>query len=124
MIELLNSLTDNEINFICNLDYGNDFQKHKNEFLKVIKNEGYVDLNNQNWYPYEVIELGSNWLQEGHEKEFTVCTLIVLKNILNENDLSNDIEIKLDNHSKDYESLNTEYRTQINDYINQIIEKC
>ena len=78
--ELLHSLTDEEINYISNLDYGMEADLHKKELLKVISKNGIVDCQNtQNWHPYEVIELGSHVLQKGHEKEYTCCNAIILK---------------------------------------------
>ncbi|MBK9578571.1 MAG: hypothetical protein IPO40_15955 [Fibrobacteres bacterium] len=48
------------------------------------------------WYPYEVIELGAGHLQEGHEREFTACILMVLFNIASGQDAVRDQEEFID----------------------------
>ncbi len=122
--ELLQSLSEQERNFISNLDYGNGSSQHKCELDKVIENEGVVDFDKQGvWYPYEVIELGKNWLQEGHEREFTTCMAIVLKNMLDGDDKSNDIEIILGSCGGDIEKLPTELKCLINEFVEKLINK-
>ncbi|MET1254073.1 hypothetical protein [Aliikangiella maris] len=59
----------------------------------------------QSWYPAEVYELGSNWLQKNHEREFTICTLLVIYNSINGSDRYTDLDTKFDNHAWEYEKL-------------------
>lgn len=88
--EFLESLTDVERDFVAGLDYGSDAAKHRQEFDLVIERQGQVDFKNQLWHPYEVIELGKNWLQVGHEREFIACAGIFLLNISTGADRIND----------------------------------
>ena len=94
--ELLNSLSGVERGYIANRDYGNDAEKHREQLDIVIQREGAVDMAAQYWFPYEVIELCKNHLEEGHEREFASCLGIVFKNMLEGNDKANDIDFILD----------------------------
>ena len=93
--EYLNSLTESERDFIAELDYGQDAALHREELNRVIENGGNADLDNQLWYPYEVIELGKNWLQKNHEREFVACAAIILHNIITGEDNINDLDISM-----------------------------
>ena len=93
--DFITGLSEEERNFIAELDYGNDANRHREELDRVIESGGRVDHENQGWYPYEVIELGKNWLQEGHEREFVACAGIVLQNICDESDICNEWEINM-----------------------------
>ena len=122
--ELIQSLTEDERNFISSLDYGDSASVHRNELDKVIENDGIVNFKEQGvWYPYEVIELGMNCLQKGHEKEFAACMVIVLINMLGGDDISNDIEIILDYSGNDIEKLPKNLKCIINDFIEKLINK-
>ncbi len=70
LVAFLASLTEGERDFIASLDYGNGAGTHREQPDRLIKNGGNLDGEQQFWFPYEVIELGKNWLQDGHEREF------------------------------------------------------
>ncbi|NRB76275.1 MAG: hypothetical protein HRU46_18090 [Verrucomicrobiales bacterium] len=108
--EFLKSLTDAERDFIAALDYGNDLEKHRQEIDLVIERQGQVNFEKQLWYPYEVIELGKNWLQEGHEREFVACAGIVLQNITAGADNMNDWEINMSVLRDSWEGLQALHR--------------
>ena len=93
--DFIKGLSEKERNFIAHLDYGNDSRKHRIELDCVINSQGRVDHKNQGWYPYEVIELGKNWLQDRHEREFVACAGIVLQNICDGSDICNDWNISM-----------------------------
>ncbi|MCF6314140.1 MAG: hypothetical protein L3J39_16955 [Verrucomicrobiales bacterium] len=94
--EYLKSLTEEERDFIAGLDYENDFSEHRKELDRVIMNGGNIDSKKQLWFPYEVVELGENWFQDGHEREFVACAGIVLHNIFTGADQMNDVDIDMD----------------------------
>lgn len=123
LTELLKSLSDDERDFIAGLDYGNDQPKHRSELDIVIDNEGVVDIEKQYWHPYEVIELGKNWLQENHEREYTACMGIVLKNMLLGTDECTDIELLIDNQSSSISTLPLELKHMLEEAIEEIINE-
>jgi hypothetical protein len=122
--QLLHSLSDSERDFIAGLDYGNDREAHRAAFDIVIDQAGNVDFDVQGcWYPYEVIELGKNWLQEGHEREFAACMGIVLRNIEIGRDRMNDLEDILAQHYDSIRQLPTGLREVLDSLIERIINK-
>lgn len=117
----LKSLTEQERNFISNLDYTANHERHRAELDKVIENGGLVYFIYQGcWYPYEVIELGTNVLMKGHEREFTACVIIVLMNILNGGDRSNDINCLVDYYHQESNNLTSDLRMIIEPIIKKI----
>lgn len=104
MIEFIQSITDAEMNFIANLDYGCGKEEHLQALKKVIFEQGGICNNDQLWYPAEVYELGSNSLQQGHEREFVICTLLVILNVIKG---YGHIELseKFDHHAWAYDQL-------------------
>jgi hypothetical protein len=90
LVELLRSLSDSERDFIANLSNRQEAGAHRRQLDLVIANGGVVDFTAQCWTPYEVIDLGKNVLEIGHEREFAACNGIALLNISTGNDRSND----------------------------------
>jgi hypothetical protein len=113
--DLLKSLTDSELKFIAERDYGVDADIHL-EQLKVLitAQHGYL-TDGQHWHPYEVIELCAHTLTPGHEKEFTACTLLVLRAVASGFDRSTDLDWKFEDRAQDYDALPTPYRDAILD---------
>lgn len=120
---LLESLTDQERDFIAGLDCGNDAQKHRQQLDIVIQNGGEVDMKHQIWCPYEVIELGKNHLQKGHEREYAACLGVVFTNLLKENDRMNDVDMILENQMAEIDSLPVELRQLLHSFIDEFIKK-
>jgi len=90
----------------------------------VIERQGEVDFDTQGfWYPYEVIELGKNWLQEGHEREYAACMGIVLRNIEAGRDRSNDLEDILAQHYDSIRALPHDLHEMIDLQIERMIKK-
>lgn len=122
--QLLQSLSDSERDFIAGLDYGEDREAHRAALDTVIEHAGNVDFDAQGyWHPYEVIELGKNWLQEGHEREYAACMGIVLRNIKTGRDRSNDLEYILTQHYDSIQQLPAELREVIDSLIEEIMNK-
>jgi hypothetical protein len=119
--ELLNSLSGDERSYIANRDYGNDEEKHRDQLDIVIQRGGAVDMATQYWFPYEVIELCKNDLEEGHEREFTSCVGIILKNMLDDNDKANDIDFVLDCITPQIPKLPPELTFLVNQFIDKFI---
>ena len=122
--QLLQSLSASEREFIAALDYGADREAHRAALDTVIEHAGDVDFDAQGyWYPYEVIELGKNWLQEGHEREFAACIGIVLRNIQAGRDRSNELDYILTQHYDSIQQLPAELRELIDSLIEGIMNK-
>lgn len=122
--EFLNSLTKQERVFIAGLDYGVDLEKHQAALDVILENGGIVDFDKQGyWHPYEVIELGKNWLQAGHEREYTACMVIVLKNIRTGADRGNDLEMIVDSQYDSIKSLPGELRNMVDRILEELAEK-
>ena len=109
MIEFIQSISENEMEFIAGLDYGQESERHYAALKEVIFNQSCKITEKKCWFPLEVIELGSNSLQQGHEKEFTICTLLVLLN--NPEDVDYDFESSASN----YDLLPNKYKKIILD---------
>jgi|ERR1035441_5490354 hypothetical protein len=122
--QLLQSLSDSERDFIAGPDYGADRETHRKALDTVIKHVGDVDFDAEGyWFPYEVIELGKNWLQEGHEREFAACMGMVLRNIETGRDRSNDLDYILTQHYDSIQQLPAELRELIDSLIERIMNK-
>lgn len=78
MHSLIVSATTEELNFIAGLDYGIGQDSHYAELVDLIFKRNGVFHENNTWFPYEVIELGANYAQIGHEREFVICSLLVI----------------------------------------------
>lgn len=122
--QLLHSLSDAERDFIAGLDYGADSAMHRLALDAVIERQGDVDFEaHGHWYPYEVIELGKNWLQQGHEREYSACMGIVLRNIEAGRDRSNDPKNIIEQFHDTIQALPHDLREMINSQLERIIEK-
>jgi len=60
-----------------------------------------------------VIELGSHALKPGHEREFAICTLLVLANVAAGIDTSTDVQAKFADRAPDYDRLPAALREEI-----------
>jgi len=122
---LLESLTEEERDFIAALDYGNDADQHRSALDDVIADGGIVDFELKGyWYPYEVIELGKNWLQSGHEREYAACLGIVLKNMERGADQSNDVEWIIENEADSISQLPADLNAMITALVGQTINNA
>jgi hypothetical protein len=122
--QLLHSLSDSERNFIAGLDYGADREAHRRALDTVIERAGEMDFKAQGyWFPYEVIELGKNGLQQGHEREFAACLGIVLRNIETGRDLSNDWEYILTQQYESVQNLPSELRALMDSLIEGVLSR-
>src|SRR5712671_4333200 len=115
--ELLNSLNEDERNYIASRDYGNDAERHRAELDIVIGHGGAIDMATQYWFPYEVIELCKNHFEEGHEREFASCTGIVFKNMLEGIDKASDIDSIQNCITPQISKLPSELQSFLNQFI-------
>ena len=105
--------TQEELRFIAGLDYGQEIERHLAALNDLIFARGGAWQTGDNWFPYEVIELGSHWLQPGHEREFVIATLLVVDAVRSGYDATISLEEKLEARFDDYASLPTDLSTQV-----------
>jgi hypothetical protein len=124
LAHLLHSLSESERDFIAALAYGIGHESHRAELDVVIERDGILDFDKQGyWHPYEVIELGKNWLQAGHEREYAACMGIVLRNIEAGGDCCNDAENIVSQHYDSIRQLPDELRQLIDSLIERVLNK-
>ena len=85
------SATAEELAFIAAADYGQDIQRHLDALHQVVHSQNGVVTRDQYYFPYEVIELTSHALTPDHEREFAICTLLVIHNVKNGADCTADL---------------------------------
>ncbi|WP_085306441.1 hypothetical protein [Colwellia polaris] len=107
MIEFIQTISEQEIKFIANLDYKQEAEKHAVALKKVIFEQCCETTEEQYWFPLEVIELGANSMQKGHEKEFVICTLLACINS------PDSAEFRFEANTKNYDLLPESQRNLI-----------
>jgi len=107
MHPFISSISVKEMQFISGLDYGNDASRHEQALRELIFDRSGKFEEGEYWFPYEVVELGSNALQVGHEREFTICTLLVIEAVISGFDQSTDLMRKSAEMTPAYSSLPT-----------------
>lgn len=112
--DYIESLTSAERDFICGLE------EHRRQLDLVIDRGGDVDMKRQYFHPYEVIELGKNGLQDGHEREFVACAAIVMHNVATGEDKMNDLEIGLSVVKESLPRLTAEHRALLQPLIDRL----
>lgn len=106
---LLESLTEAELRFIAEGDYGVDADLHLDGLVKLLREQSGAPSEGQYWYPYEVVELGAHSLKPGHEREFAACTLLVI------DAAATGLDWKFDERAGDYDRLPTPLRDLVLD---------
>ncbi len=80
MIEFIQSVTEKELRFIANSDYGDSADEYYSLLKKVIFQQSCIMTVDQNYSPGEVIALRSYYPEKGHEREFVICLMLYLIN--------------------------------------------
>ena len=110
---LVKSITESELAYIAALDYGQESQQHLDGLRTVIFDQSGTPRDGQIWHPYEVIELGAHALSPGHEREFAICTLLVIQAVMSGFDSATDLSAKLSERSQDYDKLPVALRDEV-----------
>jgi hypothetical protein len=110
---MIKSISESELSYIAALDYGQDSQRHLDGLRAVIFKQNGSLHKKQFWHPYEVIELGAHSLTPGHEREFAICTLLVIQAVSDGVDSSTDLSTKFGDRAQDYDALPTSLRDEI-----------
>ena len=111
--QLVKTATKSELEYIAALDYGQDADIHLAALSSVIFDQAGDLTDDQRWFPYEVIELGSHSLEPGHEREFFFCTMLVLQAAKTGYDRSIDLSDKLADRATEYDLLPIELRDEV-----------
>ncbi len=109
MIEFIQSITESELRFIAKSDYGTDADDYYKSLKSVIFGQGCIMTTSQSYIPGEVISLCSNYPTEKHEREFTICNLLVIINRGVFHLKDSDLESKLEANRSLYRSLGAKY---------------
>jgi hypothetical protein len=110
---LVQSITENELAYISAADYGQDARKHLDALHEVIFRQGGKLQGDQHWFPYEVVELVAHAGKAGHEREFAICTLLVIEAVVSGFDTMTDLAEKFDERARDYDALPEQLRNEI-----------
>jgi len=110
---LIKSVSESELSYIAELDYRQDSHRHLESLRAVILGQDGSLREGQSWYPYEVIELGANALKPGHEREFVICTLLVIQAVIDGFDSSTDLTTKFSDRAQDYDLLPPMLREEV-----------
>ena len=94
MHPLISTATEAELAFIANLDYGQGVGQHLAALNDLIFHRRGEFQDGDLWYPYEVIELGANSVHSGHEREFAICSLLVIHAVVSGFDTRTDLADK------------------------------
>ena len=113
MNSVIASITESELEYVAALDYGQNAREHLDALRAVIFSQGGDLGQDQIWYPYEVIELGAHALSPGHEREFAICTLLVIQAVVCGFDVSTDLSAKHSDRRKDYDVLPSALRDEL-----------
>ena len=103
--QLIATITDDELEFIASADYGQDIDAHLAALRRVLFEQQGKFAAGQSWHPYEVVELSAHSLKPGHEREFALCTLLVLHAVAEGSDQHTDLELKFDDRAAEYQAL-------------------
>jgi hypothetical protein len=109
---LLQTLKPEELQFIAERDYSQGADEQLEALRRVVERGGRFEPNEQ-WHPYEVVELGAHALVPGHEREFAACTLLVISAVVAGFDLSTDLTEKFADRAEDYGKLPLELQEPV-----------
>jgi hypothetical protein len=107
------SVTEQELAFIAGLDQGQHQDAHLEALRKVIFEQNGSLVRDQYWFPYEVIELGAHSLTPGHEREFAICTLLVIGSVRTGFDSATNLPSKFNDRAAQYDALPPSLREEV-----------
>lgn len=122
-LELARSITEEEIGYICTATGDSvDFEKHKAALRSLIFDQDCVITSEQCWYPYECVELMRWSCQQGHEREFAICNVIIAISIIADADHFNDPKDMLETIAPEYAKLPVILRKMVLNTIQTAIQ--
>ncbi|WP_303636828.1 MULTISPECIES: hypothetical protein [Stenotrophomonas] len=104
-LSLALSASPGELAWIAALcDAGDDAPRHLQQ-LQALQQQGGRFSDEQEWYPFEVIERGATRLHLGHEREFVICVLLWLQALAQGRASILDPRLHQDDRAVDIEAL-------------------
>ena len=94
-----------ELDWIAALGPAEEQPRHRAALQQLVGTQGGLLREDQLWYPYEVIERGASHYEPGHEREFVLCTLLVMLAVHAGQRLGMDLALQFDDLSATYERL-------------------
>lgn len=94
-----------ELDWIAALGKADEQQRHRAALAQVVGPQAGRLQDDQLWYPYEVIERGAIRCEPGHEREFVLCTLLVILAVQAGQRIGVDLSVQFDDLSATYETL-------------------
>lgn len=94
-----------ELDWIAALGPADEQPRHRAALQQLVGAQGGRLRDDQLWYPYEVIERGARHYEPGHEREFVLCTLLVMLAAQAGQRLGMDLALPFDDLSATYERL-------------------
>lgn len=99
------SASPTELAWIAALcDAGDDAPRHLQQ-LQALQHQGGRFSDEQEWYPFEVIERGASQVRLGHEREFVICVLLWLQALAQGRASILDPRLHLDDRAVEIEAL-------------------
>ena len=110
---LATSATESELAYIAALNYGLEAERHLAALRTVIFEQDGQFQECQRWLPYEVVELGAHALASGHEREFAICTLLVVAAVRSGFNSATSLAVKFGEQAADYDALPPVLRDEV-----------
>lgn len=102
---LIGTASHAELDWIAGLGHPDEQARHRTALQQVVGPQQGRLHEDQLWYPYEVIERGAARYAPGHEREFVLCTLLVILAVQAGQRLDVDLAMQFDDLAATYETL-------------------
>ena len=102
---LIGTASHAELDWIAALGHPDEQARHRTALQQVVGPQQGRLHEDQLWYPYEVIERGAARYAPGHEREFVLCTLLVILAVQAGQRLDVDLALQFDDLAATYETL-------------------
>lgn len=109
-LEFAQSITDDEIDYISTFDRDQDIDIHKSSLRTLIFDQNCVISDDQFWYPFECVEMTRWRCDQGHEREFTICHIIIFLSTIAGTCVTHDPDDMMITHASEYDKLSKPLR--------------
>jgi hypothetical protein len=105
LFALIGTASAAELDWIAALGKADEQPRHRAALAQVVGPQAGRLKDDQLWYPYEVIERGAIRCESGHEREFVLCTLLVILAVQAGQRIGVDLALQFDDLAATYETL-------------------
>jgi hypothetical protein len=105
LFALIGTASAAELDWIAALGQADEQPRHRAALGQVVGPQAGRLQDDQLWYPYEVIERGAIRCEAGHEREFVLCTLLVILAVQAGQRVGVDLAVQFDDLAATYETL-------------------